>query len=153
MSDVYCFKVRIGVALIRDGQLLLVRQNNRPFWVLPGGTLEPGEGMAECAAREVLEETGLSVSVDQLLYVADFIQGHGRQTVDIVFLAHYISGSPEMETTQNINEMAFFGIDDVRELVKAGQAEPRPMFEQLLRAWEGNFTSRSGFYLGKYGLT
>ena len=151
MSDVYCFKVRIGVVLIRDEQLLLVRQNNRDFWVLPGGTLEPGEGMADCAAREMKEETGLDVAIDGLLYVADFVRADGRQTVDAVFLARYVSGKPEMETTENINEMAFFDRAAVSRLLENGQAEPAMVFRKLLADWAGNFSPRAGFYIGMYG--
>jgi 8-oxo-dGTP diphosphatase len=59
-------------AVIRDGEnrLLMVRRRNAPalgMWSLPGGRVEPGETHAEAAAREVLEETGLVVTVGDLL--------------------------------------------------------------------------------------
>ncbi len=61
----------LGVgALIFDDDLriLLVERGREPlkgFWSLPGGVLETGETLAEGVVREVLEETGLIVSVDQ----------------------------------------------------------------------------------------
>ena len=51
-----------------DGWLLLVRRAHSPsrgLWSLPGGHLEPGETPAQGCAREVLEETGLVVTVDE----------------------------------------------------------------------------------------
>jgi 8-oxo-dGTP diphosphatase len=59
-------------AVIRDAdnRLLLVRRKNAPalgMWSLPGGRVEPGETHAEAAAREVLEETGLTVVVGDLI--------------------------------------------------------------------------------------
>jgi 8-oxo-dGTP diphosphatase len=59
-------------AVVRDdhGRLLLVRRANEPsagLWSLPGGRVEPGETADRAAAREVLEETGLSVDVGDLL--------------------------------------------------------------------------------------
>lgn len=59
-------------AVVRDahGRLLLVRRGRPPAkgsWTLPGGRLEPGESPAEAAAREVREETGLDVTVGELL--------------------------------------------------------------------------------------
>ncbi len=69
----------------RGGVLLLVRHqkpDRDPYWVLPGGRLEPGETIPECAEREVAEETGLSVRFSGVLYVSEFLR-EGRHTVDV----------------------------------------------------------------------
>ena len=80
------FGIRVGTVLARDGALLLVRHqkpDRDPYWVLPGGRLEPGETIPECAEREVEEETGLSVRFSGVLYVGEFLSD-GRHTVDVV---------------------------------------------------------------------
>jgi 8-oxo-dGTP diphosphatase len=52
--------------------VLLVLRKNSPFkgmWALPGGFLEEDEGLEECAARELYEETGVDVKPDELQQV------------------------------------------------------------------------------------
>src|SRR5438067_4863655 len=53
--------VGVGCIVVRDGRLLLVR-NQLGFWSTPAGHLDFGESPDICAAREVLEETGITVS-------------------------------------------------------------------------------------------
>jgi len=51
-----------------EGHILMMLR--RGVWDLPKGHVEPGEGLAECAAREVCEECGLdarSLTVGELL--------------------------------------------------------------------------------------
>lgn len=58
-------------ALITDdaGQVLLVKPNYREYWTLPGGILEHGEPPHVGCAREVAEETGLTVTPGDLLLI------------------------------------------------------------------------------------
>jgi 8-oxo-dGTP diphosphatase len=79
------FGIRVGTVVERDGALLLVRHekpDREPYWVLPGGRLEPGETIPECAERELLEETGLEGRFAGLLYVSEFLTKN-RHTVDV----------------------------------------------------------------------
>ena len=79
------FGVRVGVVVERNGALILVRHEKpgrAPYWVLPGGRLEPDETIPECAAREIMEETGLTGRFTEVLYVSEFLR-EGRHTVDV----------------------------------------------------------------------
>lgn len=52
--------------LLGDGRIVLIRNTRatvgRTLWELPAGTLEPGEPPADCAVRELIEETGFRAS-------------------------------------------------------------------------------------------
>ena len=67
---------RVGAyaVIVQDGAVLLSHWNPRHptlrgAWSLPGGGMEIGEQPAETAVREVLEETGFTVELDELLGV------------------------------------------------------------------------------------
>ncbi|MCB9809146.1 NUDIX domain-containing protein [Candidatus Nomurabacteria bacterium] len=55
--------VGVGVLIVDDNENLLLGKriidDGRDMWSTPGGFLEPGESIIECAKRETLEETGL----------------------------------------------------------------------------------------------
>ncbi len=54
----------IGVIFNQDrSQVLLVKRQDVPVWVLPGGGVEEGENSSDAVIREVLEETGLTVTI------------------------------------------------------------------------------------------
>lgn len=64
--------IRCVGAIVGDsaGRLLLIQRANDPGrgkWSLPGGRVEPGESDPEAVARELLEETGLTVHVGELV--------------------------------------------------------------------------------------
>ncbi len=146
MGETAGFKVRVGVILIQNDQILLARQNNKPFWVLPGGTMEPREGLKDCAIREMKEETSLDVLIDRLLYISDFIRQDGKQTVDVVFLAKSAKGSLEMETTENLNDLQWFDLT----AFKALEVKPEQLHQLLTTQWPESFQNVVDPYIGCY---
>lgn len=45
-----------------DGRLLLIRRSDNGHWSVPAGAMELGESIADCAIRELREETGLQAT-------------------------------------------------------------------------------------------
>ncbi len=69
--------VAVGAVIVDGNRVLLVKRGQEPLrgaWTLPGGAVEVGETLDAALAREVLEETGLSVEVGPVVEVLDRVQ-------------------------------------------------------------------------------
>src|SRR5512138_971831 len=84
--------LRLGVmcTVSQDKRLLLSRRGDLNVWALPGGRLDAGERLAEAAAREVEEETGLTV---QPLHPIGLYYLAGWQRMNVLYAAKPTGGS------------------------------------------------------------
>lgn len=90
-------KVGVGVLVVEDGEVLLVRRAVEPargLWSLPAGFLDQGEDPRATAAREALEEAGLTVVVEDLIDVFYNPPGSGGASIFILYRARRHSGEP-----------------------------------------------------------
>jgi 8-oxo-dGTP diphosphatase len=70
-------RISAGAIVEEDGRILLVRHmhpGRYDFWVAPGGGVVGDEDLADAAAREVREESGLEVQPLRLLYIEELLQ-------------------------------------------------------------------------------
>lgn len=64
----------VGVAVIRDGALLMIKRGRGPnagLWAIPGGKVDFGESMSAAAVRELREETGIDAQLEGVVWVGD----------------------------------------------------------------------------------
>jgi ADP-ribose pyrophosphatase len=94
--------IAVGAVVVHQNRILLIRRGKEPAkgeWAIPGGRVELGETMREAAAREVMEETSVSIRPGELVYFFETIQpdpdGRIRYHYAIFdFMAEYLAGEP-----------------------------------------------------------
>lgn len=89
----------VTAVVIRGQQVLLVKRSDNGAWTAVTGIAEPGENPADCAVREVLEETGIHVVARRLAWVhvtRPTVHAHGdhAQYLDHVFRMDWAAGTP-----------------------------------------------------------
>lgn len=85
-------------AVIRkDGKFLITKRlETSPMghcWEFPGGKIEPGETVEECAIREVKEEVGIEIKIERRLQDLHYDYPHGLIHLYFVLCSH-TSGEP-----------------------------------------------------------
>jgi ADP-ribose pyrophosphatase YjhB (NUDIX family) len=91
-------RVRAAVLLVENEKILLVKHvhplTGEAWWIPPGGGLAAGdESVIDCARREAYEETGLTVEVEKLVYLREFIdQPNATHHLELFFLGQVIGG-------------------------------------------------------------
>ena len=118
-------QVGVGVLVVRDGLLLLGKRKSSHgagAWAAPGGRLEFGEALEDCARRELMEETGLSASLIELgPYSNDVFPEAERHFLTVFVVARGIAGAPQNLEPDKCEGWAWFQWD----------ALPSPLFTPL----------------------
>ena len=126
-------------AIVEHGQkVLLVRRKMPPWqgtWDIPGGFCEAYEHPACTAAREVLEETGLSVQIVSLLgmWVGSYEDGRhksARATLDIYYMARTVGDVALVLDPDEISDACWFRVSELPSL-----ADTQPNAHRALEAW------------------
>ncbi len=112
-------KVDTRAAIFEDGKILLVRESSGK-WSLPGGWCEYNMTTAEKTVKEAMEEAGLDVAVQRVIYVKER-DNHNRPPyaygiVKIFYLCKAAGGSftPNTETTAS----GYFSLDKLPPLAE-----------------------------------
>lgn len=80
--------VGVGAVIIKDGKILLVKRGNEPNkgkWSIPGGLVNTGESLEDALKREIMEEVGFEIDVEDVACVSEEVF---RENGDVKY--HYI---------------------------------------------------------------
>lgn len=111
-------------------ELLMLHRKDNKRWTMPGGTLEFGESMTECALREVKEECGLEVEIKDIIGTytdpnirVAYSDGEVRQEFTIVYYGE-VSGY-EITLDDESSQFQWVSLDAVLKLSLADSQKRR----------------------------
>jgi 8-oxo-dGTP diphosphatase len=107
--------VGVGVVLVQDGKVLLVRRGRDPgrgLWAVPGGKVRRGEPMRDAARREILEETGLEVEIGDVVWVGEYLEADDH-IVLIDFAGSVLGG--ELRAGDDADDVRWVAVEEAVE--------------------------------------
>lgn len=124
-------QIAVGAVVVDSGNLLMVKRGREPakgLWSLPGGRVMKGEYLNSAVAREVMEETRLTILVDRLLGIFEVVGDPHYVILD--FMASLDgNGGIEPVAGDDVAEARWVPLDDVARLGCT------PRLRETLRGW------------------
>ncbi len=118
MTPTYIVPAARAVIFDDQNRILLIRRGDNKQWALPAGGMEPGESVTECMAREVWEETGLTVesATAFAIYSEPRFTAPTRPEAQLLTVAYRVDEwSGELQqTTDETDDARWFTVDELR---------------------------------------
>ncbi|MDX3924870.1 MAG: NUDIX domain-containing protein [Shinella sp.] len=102
-----------GLAVLRDGKLLLYRRANAPeagHWSIVGGKVDHMEFAEQAARREAEEESGLAIGAIEFLCLSEQLVDR-QHWVSLIFTTRDISGEAKIMEPEKLPEFGWFFLD------------------------------------------
>lgn len=118
-------RIGVGVAIVKEGQVLLGKRtgsHGAGEWSFPGGHLEYLESVEACAARELLEETGLTAHSLKLGPWTEDVMENDKHYITLFVFANHLEGEPKLLEPHKCEGWEWFDWDDL----------PLPLFPSIL---------------------
>ena len=110
------YNVAVSMIVVnrQTNQILLIQQYGKPSYVLVAGYVNRTESLENAVAREIKEETGMTVSEIRFNRTRFFERSN---TLMCNFTA-FVENDAELQTNEEIDSFAWFSFDDARKNIR-----------------------------------
>jgi len=114
--------------IVFNNNAVLIEKSISGFYGFPKGHIENGESDEECAIRETLEETGISVRVDSSSRFSISYLVHDVIPKEVIYFISYLNGSSDIVIQEDeVSDACWVPIDEVRDILS---------FDNLKELWD-----------------
>ncbi len=111
------------LALIKDNKILLQRRFNTGYedgnYMLPAGHVDRGENFTQACVREMKEEIGISLKLEDVKFVhmmhRDSEEGEQGNRIDVFFTAEKWGGEIKNMEPEKCDDLSWFDLDNLPE--------------------------------------
>lgn len=133
------FRIVVAGIIVKDNSILLLQRhgNEKVFpnlWELPSGKRDFGENSIRALEREIMEESGLSVTIEKPFSVFEYViekETEIRDTTQINFLAHLKKQDQKPRVSKEHQAVKWFSKKDV-EILDSISAETKSIAISVL---------------------
>jgi len=113
---------RVSLIVINEKEEILLarhQKKERSYWVLPGGHLEFGETIEQCALRELKEETSLNAKFQRIVFLSESIApDNSRHIVNLYALLSEVNSSSAVQISQPEDVLVDLAYVQIADLLK-----------------------------------
>jgi len=113
-------RVVASVIIPYSDKFIFVKTKKDGKWGIPGGRVEPFEDIRIAAPREVSEEVGLEVVLENLIALQYHRSERQHPIFNTTYSSRIIEGIPRIMEPDKIEEMEFFSLKEIREIYRKG---------------------------------
>ncbi len=128
------FNLRAAGIAVRDGHVLICREDDDPYTLLPGGRVEFGEDSRTSLARETAEELKEPGEIGRLLFTAEtffFRDGQEFHEIGVYYLLAlpenlpFVTDMPALVTEDEGHRLTFYWVKTDRDALERFNLMPR----------------------------
>ena len=122
--------------IVFNNNKVLVEESLSGFYGFPKGHIENGESEEECAIRETLEETGISVRVDSSSRFSISYLVHDVVPKEVIYFISYLNGSSDIVIQEEeVKSACWVPISEVRDILTFDNL--KELWDKVLEVYNG----------------